>query len=212
MLSLTLKCFIESLSGSNTSSSRFQPFWSLPHPFPQYYLFVHISKVHIPKVCISKVPCCYVHPIPHNDVQLFFPLCSLPAGLWKKTIIKEFTHVCVYTLTSICLAQWNICSQCKNVLEQIAQDLSLMLRAPKHKNYTFCVSCRFLMILLVSESWQHFLQSCLRFAEMAQMATMVQLSTKPFSHVEKKHPNTKATPLPDFLSIFLLSLCLTSES
>ena len=46
---------------------------------------------------------------------------------------------------------------------------------------------------------------------MAEMATMVQLSTKPFSHAEKKHPNTKATPLPDFLSIYI-SLCASRQN
>ena len=119
------------------------------YPFPQYYLFIS-QRFTFQRFASQRCPVATSPQFYTMTPYYFFPLCSLPAGLWKKDNHKGI-HTClclVYTLTSICLAQWNICSQCKNVLEQIAQHLSLMLRAPKHKSYTFYVSCRFFMILL----------------------------------------------------------------
>ena len=129
MLSLTFKCF----------SWNWIPFWLL-HPSSTLSLNTiclhlkgsHSKGLHLKGALLLRPP---------NSTQwrptIFFLFVRFLLDFEKKTIIKEFTHICVYTLTSICLAQWNICSQCKNVLEQIAQDLSLVLRAPKHKRYTF---------------------------------------------------------------------------
>ena len=150
MLSLIFKCFTWNWIPFWFFHVGVPPFWSLVHPFPRYYLLTtHTQRFTSQRFASQRFP---VATSTQLNTMTSYYFSSLFTTCWSlKKDNHKGIHTClclVYTLTSICLAQWNICSQCKNVLEQIAQDLSLVLRAPKHKSYTFYVSCRFFMILL----------------------------------------------------------------